>query len=71
MTDNDDATDPRVAMNAIGESLVAIDSAIRDKLGHVGGPGAGLHYILNQLAVATLGVPHTPLPSETKPEDGG
>jgi hypothetical protein len=56
----------REVMDGIGAGLVAIDQTLRKAHGGgKGAPGSGLFYLLDQLAVSTLGVPRTPFPTRS------
>lgn len=56
-------------MDGIAAGLAAIDATMITSLGGKGGPGTGVFYLLDNLAVSTLGVPRTkfppPAPAET------
>lgn len=57
-------------MTGIAAGLAALDDTMRHAH-KTGGPGTGIFYLLDNLAVSTLGVPRTPfpMPVESKPGD--
>jgi hypothetical protein len=58
-------------MNGIARGLVAIDEVIRKASAGKGEPGpigSGLYYLLDALAVTTLGIPRSTFPVEPPPE---
>lgn len=53
-------------MTGIASGLAALDATMRNAH-KTGGPGTGIFYLLDNLAVSTLGVPRTPFPLPVDP----
>jgi hypothetical protein len=65
------ADDKRDTMEGIAKGLVELDTTLREAIagkGPPGPPGSGLYYLLDHLAVTTLGVPRKSFPRD-EPED--
>jgi hypothetical protein len=58
-------------MDGIARGLAAIDKVIREASAGKGEPGpagSGLYYLLDSLAVSTLGIPRSTFPVAKEPE---